>query len=238
MEEVMQHTAYDWSKDIIIPLTGAILIPIAIAFFTWWFGASRAEQQKELRQLRDNLNLLLSVCFDALEKLATLRKSLLKVEEIEQSGTIDPLSDKANKITNVYISPIDFSIIKVANYSRCIAYSENYVLTLLRVMSAIEINNLYLENRNSYVRAISSQNTLEERIRAFCDVLGLDKKWLKNELNTIESAIIFIHDFIKETKDLENKIKKLKLDSIKYSDENLQSLREIENKYQLKGVNQ
>ena len=57
----MKYFTYDWFKDIWLPAAGAILIPVAIAFFTWWFGASRSEKQKELRELRDNLNLLLNL---------------------------------------------------------------------------------------------------------------------------------------------------------------------------------
>lgn len=228
MEEVVQHSTYEWFKDIWLPAAGAILIPVAIAFFTWWFGASRAEQQKELEKLRDNLNLLLSVCLDTIEKLAVLRKNLLKVEKIEQQKTINPLSDEAQIITHVYVSPLDFDVINVANYSCCIAYSENYVLTLLKIMSAVKINNFYLEHRNAFVRAISAQNSLTDRIKCFNDVLGMDKEWLKKELITIDGAIIFIRDFITETKYLEKKIKGLKLDNITYSEEQLVLFKELE----------
>ena len=51
MDAVVEHTLYDWFRDIWLPAAGAILIPVAIAFFTWWFGASRFEKQKEIQNI-------------------------------------------------------------------------------------------------------------------------------------------------------------------------------------------
>ena len=52
------YTSWEWWKDIIIPTTGAIGMPLLVWVLTWYYGAGRAEKQKELRVLRDNLNLL------------------------------------------------------------------------------------------------------------------------------------------------------------------------------------
>ena len=51
-----------WWKDYGIPLLEAVAVPLLVWFLTWYYGAEKAEERKEKRELRDNLNLLLSVC--------------------------------------------------------------------------------------------------------------------------------------------------------------------------------
>ena len=55
---IASYFSYDWWRDIWLPAAGAILIPLAIAFFTWFFGASRAERQKDLLKHKSSLNYL------------------------------------------------------------------------------------------------------------------------------------------------------------------------------------
>ena len=74
------YTSWEWWKDIIIPTTGAIGMPLLVWVLTWYYGAGRAEKQKELRVLRDNLNLLLSFCIDSVDKI---------IKEIEEKGYAD-----------------------------------------------------------------------------------------------------------------------------------------------------
>ena len=114
MDAVVEHTFYDWFRDIWLPAAGAILIPVTIAFFTGWFGASRSEKQKELKELRNNLNLILSVCLDAISKLTSLRSSLLKISDIENKKIEEITNKDVREIATLLSSPIDFSIINVA----------------------------------------------------------------------------------------------------------------------------
>ena len=79
MDMSVEHTLYEWFSDILIPAAGAILIPVAIAFFTWWFGASRSERQKEIQELRDNLNLLLSICLSSIIKVCLYRNEIIVI---------------------------------------------------------------------------------------------------------------------------------------------------------------
>ena len=50
-------------------------------------------------------------------------------------------------------------------------------------------------------------------------------------ITEIENLIMLLRKFIKETKDLEKKIKGLKLDTVKYSEEQKQLFAELEQKY-------
>lgn len=76
MNELDCYPLYEQLRDIWIPAAGAILIPVAIAFFTWFFGASRAEKQKELLRNKAALNYLKSVCGYTVVNLLTLRKAV------------------------------------------------------------------------------------------------------------------------------------------------------------------
>ena len=94
-----------WWKDYGIPLLGSILIPSSV----WYFGSVRAEKQKELRELRNNLNLLLSVCLDAIDKLKSLRIRIIKISKIEDKKIENITDEELQEIANVLSSPIDYS---------------------------------------------------------------------------------------------------------------------------------
>ena len=68
------HSIYNWWKDIWLPAAGAIAIPLLVWWLSWLFGASRAEQQKELRDLRNNLNLLSSILLSTFQSLLSLKE--------------------------------------------------------------------------------------------------------------------------------------------------------------------
>ena len=95
------HSIYNWWKDIWLPAAGAIAIPLLVWWLSWLFGASRAEQQKELRDLRNNLNLLSSILLSTFQSLLSLK------ENFENCQKIYPLKitpyDKINKIDKMFI---------------------------------------------------------------------------------------------------------------------------------------
>ena len=235
-------TAYDWCKDIIIPLVGTIGVPLVVWLLTRHYGADKAEERKELRKLRDNLNLILSVCLDAISKLTSLRSSLLKISNIENKK-IEEMDNKnpqeivnilssykdIQEILNVFSSPIDFSIINVANYSPCIAYSENYVLDLLKIISALKIKDFKIEHHNTQIKSISDTSDIFQKISKLKEIIEIEAKEFPEFVKEIEKLIIHLRDFIITSKDLENKIKGLKLDDVNFNEEQLALFAEIEN---------
>lgn len=227
----MMHTSWEWWKDIIIPAMGAIGIPLLVWGLTWYYGAGRAEKQKELRVLRDNLNLLLSFCIDSIDKIITFRKTLLQVYEVEKNNTIDPFAEATRDLTKTYISPIDTGIINIASYSPCIAYSENYVVKLCNMVSALKIKDFQIETCNCYVNAIRNKGDLKEKVKCLQELVEFDRCEHENFLRTAEGTILFIRDFIQDTLQLEKRIKNLKLDTITYSQEQLALFAELEKKW-------
>lgn len=44
-----------WWKDYGIPLIGTVGVPLVVWILTRYYGADKAEERKEIRQLKDNL---------------------------------------------------------------------------------------------------------------------------------------------------------------------------------------
>jgi len=219
-EIICSHSLWDWWSDIIIPTAGAVAIPVMI----WYFSSVRAEEQKELRQL----NLLLSLCLDSIFKLISLRSTLCQIREIEKKDIDKIYEEDIQKITKVYISPIDFSTINVADYSSCIAYSENYVIDLIKILSAMKIKDFKIEHHNFQIKSIAECSDKSQKILKLKELISIERKEFPQFTKEVEEAILFIRNFIKQTKDLEKKIKGLKLDNITYSEEQLALFIELE----------
>lgn len=223
---IVEASIYNLLKDIIIPTMGAITIPLLVWWLSWLFGAGRAEKQKELRHLRNHLNLLLSVCLDGICKLQSLRRTLLQINEVEKRNKI--LEDEIRQITSVYISPIDFSMINVANYSSCIAYSDNYVINLIAIISAIKIKDFKIEHRNFQVKSIAECTDVTQKIIRLQEFVNIELNEHPSFLKDIDNTILLLRDFIQETKDLEKKIKGLVLNDIRYSEAQKDFFRKLE----------
>ena len=216
-----------WWKDYGIPLLGAMAIPLLVWFLTWYYGAEKAEERRELRELRDNLNLLLSVCFGSIDRMVSLRKEFLYIHNIEQDNEIQSNNTLINQISEVFFSPNDFKYIDISKYSPCIEYSSNYVLNLLNLKNGLDIKDFLLEHRNQTLKKAIDSND-KKQIKGFIE---WDINEFEKVLIHIEKIIICLRFFIIETKDLENKIDGLQLDSITYSDDKTQLFAELEQKY-------
>lgn len=224
------YLTYDWFRDIWLPAAGAILIPVAIAFFTWWFGASRAEKQKEMKELRDNLNLLLSVCLSSIIKVCLYRKEVIEINEQEQSKNVN-IDDALQKISRLYCISHDFGCIDIAKYSLCIASDDNYVMSLIRVMTTAQLLQDRISHRNTIISKIFDVTNSEMRGSQLADLIKYDIQNYEGTLSYISLTLLSLRDFITETKDLEKKIKGLKLDTVRYSEEQKQLFAELEQKY-------
>ena len=78
-----------WWKDYGIPLLGAIAIPMLVWLLTWFYGAGRAEKQKELEKLRDNLNLLLNLVGINIVALLSNKRFVVKMEKQLEQDKLD-----------------------------------------------------------------------------------------------------------------------------------------------------
>lgn len=225
-----------WWKDYGIPILEAVAMPLLIWYLTRYYGADKAEERKEIRQLRDNLNLLLSVSLDSILRLIVLRKTWLKLNESEKKyeanlwnfNISDMSKDDWNVFAQTYTIPLGLDIINVANYSSCIAVSENYVLQLMKLISAYKLLVFKLETRNSDLRRIGECNDLQLKHFLIKERISIDILEFNDFMRDLGVNILCLRDFICETKELENKYKDLILDNIKYSEEELAVFTELE----------
>ena len=139
----MQYLTYDWFRDIWIPGFGAVLIPVAIAFFTWFFGASRLEKNKEVQELRENLNFLVSVSLGSINGLIFLAKRLKDQLEKEQDA-ISIIKDKNSKRSFMFddvcfgfVYDDVFKSISIEKYAQCIDYLPSFVSDIVLVKSLL-----------------------------------------------------------------------------------------------------
>ena len=135
----MSWLTYDWFRDIWIPGAGAILIPVAIAFFTWWFGASRAEKNKEIQELRDSLNFLSSLLSVNIMKLIGLRRRFLEIITIETKteGIIN--QNELELVMSSLIAENYFKNMDIRKYVPCIKYDPNFIFKLTVFMNCMEL---------------------------------------------------------------------------------------------------
>jgi len=220
-----------WWKDYGIPLLEAVAIPLLVWFLTWYYGAEKAEERKEKRELRDNLNMLLSVCLSNIIKLIRHRNELIKIhnlETVERKMDIDTILQEVSKI---YCVKNDFDVIDIAKYSSCIAVSENYMMNLITVKNAMELQIAKINHRNEDLKKITNNESVAVRKRFMMEFIELDAIAFTNDIEYLEQTLLSLYGLIKGTKDLEKKIKGLKLDEIKYSEEQKQLFAELEQKY-------
>ena len=78
----------NWWKNFGLSLLGSVGVPLTIWLLTRYYGADKAEERKELKELRNNLNLLLSLLYSNIEKMSILREHLLCVIDIERRNNI------------------------------------------------------------------------------------------------------------------------------------------------------
>ena len=226
MKEAVQHSTYDWFSDIWIPAAGAILIPIAIAFFTWWFGASRAEKQKELRELRNNLNLLSSILLSTFNALLLLKKhfeDFQKVYPLEESPY-----NKMNKIDKCLF--VDFpilNIIDVSKYSSCINVYGNFVIDLVNMKQGCCVLNGMILHRNEVLKSISSCEDKHVKGLRIFDFVAEDSESNISNLMRTNKLILEIKELVEKISVLETKIKGLKLEKVTFDENSLQQFEKI-----------
>lgn len=227
-------TTYDWWKDIIIPLIGAIAIPLLIWLLTRYYGADKAEERKEKKELRDNLNLLLSVLSTTFDPLIDLKKQLVEIQKILNLPTNELLEAK-NYILLAkrfcFKLPM-LDTITVERYSPCIKEDENYVIDLIKIILGCQIVSDLLSDRNNLLEKSRTCGDNTQDMINLIRVVKEDYMNNKRRIMHINDLILKIKNLVDKTVLLPQRIKGLDLEVLPYDEkalnEFIQAQKELE----------
>lgn len=219
MKEIVQHTTYDWWRDIWLPAAGAILIPVAIAFFTWWFGASRAEKQKELKKLRDNLNLLLNLVGVNIVSLLSTSRYTTKMSLQINDNTLDTIKLEKEGFFNALFFNDLLKDIDVTKYAQCLSENDNYLKDLITIKNLNYQIDAAIRHRNNIVNDISNCENNDIKYARITSFLEESQKDLYDLNTKIDFSLKLGKEFINETKALEGKFNNLKLIKIDFDND-------------------
>ncbi len=159
MKEFCGYSLYEQLRDIWIPAAGAVLIPVAIAFFTWFFGASRAEKQKELLRNKASLNYLKSVCSYTVVNLLTLRKAVKIRSDI--CAKFQTADDKERfTLFSVIVFQDIYSQIDVEKYAEFTTHYPPFSIDLLQVKKSLKDVFETMELINASTGELNKDNVL------------------------------------------------------------------------------
>jgi len=237
MDAVVEHTLYDWFRDIWLPAAGAIFIPVAIAFFTWWFGASRLEKQKEIQELRENLNFLVSISLGSINGLNFLAKRLQFQLEKEQNaldiikGENPEKSFRFDDVCFGFVYDDVFKAVSLEKYAQCIDYISHFVSDIVLVKSLLNSLDAYIMERNHILLSLSNCEDPAQKSDRYISFLIGDYLAVKGLLNDVYRITLLLRKLIANVVKLNNDIKKLKLVSQCYNNEQMNFIKESEERF-------
>lgn len=220
-----------WWKDYGIPLLGAIGVPMLVWLLTWFYGAGRAEKQKELEKLRDNLNLLLNLVGINIVALLSNKRFVVKMEKQLEQDKLDLVELEKNDFFNKIFFNDLLQQIDITNYTQCLRVDEQYLNNLITLKNINFQINQTISNRNNVLADIANCeniNIKQSRIESFIYDNKSNIKMLSNKMNLGIKASM---ELIEETENLEKKISNLKL--IKVDFDNNEFYKKAKEEYEL-----
>lgn len=206
-----------WWKDYGIPLIGTIGVPLVVWLLTRYYGADKAEERKEKRELRDNLNLLSSILSTSIEPLLGLKGVYVRMQQSLQKPLEQYSEDDLSTISKTFY--IKFSILDViepSKYSMCISAYDNFVVDLITIMQSSHIINELVLHRNDLLKDIGNCEDLNAKNLRFLDFIKEEHSNIENNIMLVNKLLLDTKNFIDVIKNLETKIGDLKLDTVRY----------------------
>ena len=230
------HTAYDWWSDIWLPAIGAILVPFAIAFCTWWFGASRAEKNKEIQELRDNLNFLVSIALSSMNGLIFLEKRLQDIVKREKKALsiMEAHSKETFSFDDVFYGFVYddvFKTVSMEKYAPCIEYIPHFVADITLVKSLLNSLDFFILERNDIIFSIANCEDLEHKRIRNLSQLPRDYESISGLVNETYRITLLLRNIIANVVKLNNDIKDLKLVPQCYNKEQLDFIKKSETEF-------
>ena len=220
-----EHTIYDWGKDYGIPF----LIPLLVWWLTWLYGAGRAEKQKELNELRDNLNFLVSVSLTSLNSLIFLKERLQNISvqlKNAVSNTDDITKIPFDEICYGFVFDNIYANVDLAKYSFCIKYNKDFVSNITLVKSLFNAIDTYVKERNNIVMSIAACENENLKYQRYLGFLKSEPENIAKFLYDINRMTILLAIIIEGVQELSSKIKNLNLVISPFSAEQIEAIKE------------
>lgn len=235
------HSTFSWWAEIWIPAIGAIVIPISIVFFTWFFGASRAEKQKELETLRNNLNFLISVSLTSINSLNFLSEKIkgiyhkereaLAIQEKEYTFLQDLNIDE---ICYGFVFDNIYKNIDLEKYSDCVIYDKEFIKNLTLIKSLMNATDTYISERNKILLSISDSENPALKSNRYTNFIISDNKNIAQLLYDVCRIALLLKITLDTIAKIASLNKSLKLINIEYMQNEIDFLQEADHVLSIK----
>lgn len=226
-----EHTMYDWSRDIWIPLLGAVLIPALIWFLTWYYGADKAEERKEIRQLKDNLDFLTAIIRENIKKFLALRERTAIVIDIESRKEGFVVQQELEVIFGSLIVADYFEIVDIEKYASCSRYDPQFISNLILLKNIMQMLHRKIEVRNSKMKSAGPIGELTKDIPAAINILRQDCTENEEFYQEINNVILKSKNLILEIQNIEKELGVSEANLQKFTDNDLRLFAKIEQEY-------
>ena len=221
----------NWWKNFGLSLLGSVGVPLTIWLLTRYYGADKAEERKELKELRNNLNLLLSLLYSNIEKMSILREHLLCVIDIERRNNII-YPNELNMIFSNLIAENYFEIIDITKYASCIAYDKDFVFNLVQLKNIMQIIHKKIVAKNKWVEKLGPLDELSKNTKAILHTIKQDYEGNVIFLYEIDNLILKCQKMVEKIENLPNNIKNLKLNSLTLPNMDFEFFQKIKQEYE------
>jgi len=222
-----------WWKDYGIPLIGTVGIPLVVWILTRYYGADKAEERKELRQLKNNLSFLTSIICENIKKFLALRIRTAEVIEIESRTEGYITQPEFETIFGSLIVADYFEIIDIEKYVPCLKYNSDFISSLLLLKNIMQMLHRKIEVRNSKMKLAGPIDELAKDVQATINVLRHDCTENKEFYQEINNVIIKSKNLILKIQQIEKILGVPEYDTPKFSDSDLQLFAQIEKEYSI-----
>ena len=143
----------------------------------------------------------------------------------------EKVENTLSELSKIFFIQSDFSLINAAKYASCIKYDDNFMVTLITAKNVLDVLIMKIEHRNNKIKHIThcEDQTMKENYEL--ELVGLDLRSFEENMEHTDNTIRVLKYLSDSIKNLETKIKDLKLDTIRYSEEQAQLFTELEQKY-------
>ena len=239
---------FKWWAYIWVPIITMIVGVLATAFFTYIFGAQRAERRKEQNDLRDSLNFLSSMSLSVMNGFLLSKPFFLdlvkKIDALqyptaeEAPQKLETFAVQVGMILQPFVVDNSFSYLNIEKYSQVITLRENFIIDILNIRRRIDIliqkieqRRIENENFGKIITDLSKAGVYSAGFISF--YIASERSRIINMTNDIDDIIVGLDKLISETMSLsKRKIEKQKtldfiLDEVKLSDPQKEQIRQI-----------